>query len=67
MEFLIMEDFFSIFPFELEIQCQDRFQNDVDKPNGFFGDRVINLWNKLPYQIKTNKQKKKNNNSVKKN
>ena len=56
MGFLIMVDDFSLFFFELDIYCQDRFQKRIE----FFAKRVKYFWNKLTDQIKNSNNEKKN-------
>ena len=61
MEFLIMLKIFSIFLLRLEIYCQARFlKNKSTNQLGFFENRVIYFWNKLPNAIKSINSVKKN-------
>ena len=64
MEFLIMVDIFSIFLLELKINYQDRFPKLSLLTNGFFffANRVIYFRNRLPNQIKKDKECKKDQN-----
>ena len=60
MEFLTMVDIFSIFVFEMEIYCQDRFQKPSLLTNwNFFANRAIYFWYKLPNQMKNSYSKRK--------
>ena len=54
MKFLIMVDIFSIFLFEQEIYCQDRFQklSLLNKWIFLLKKSNIYFWNKLSNQIK---------------
>ena len=57
-----MVDIFSIFVFEMEIYCQDRFQKPSLLTNWiFFANRAIYFWYKLPNQIKNRNGVKKFN------